>query len=37
VKLERKDEIVKILNNEVPPILKKQTGFVEILLLFPEK
>lgn len=37
LKLEKKDEFVKILKNEVLPILKKQTGFLEILPLFPEK
>ncbi len=37
VKMEKKDEIVKVLKNEVLPILKKQTGFLEILPFFPEK
>ncbi|MGD1025232.1 MAG: hypothetical protein ABR880_20805 [Candidatus Sulfotelmatobacter sp.] len=37
VKLEKKEEIVKVLKNEVLPILKKQTGFLEILPFFPEK
>jgi heme-degrading monooxygenase HmoA len=37
VKLEKKEEFVKALKNEVLPILKKQTGFLEILPLFPEK
>ncbi len=37
VKLEKKEEMVKILKNEVLPILKKQTGFLEILPFFPEK
>jgi heme-degrading monooxygenase HmoA len=37
VKLEKKEEFVKVLKNEVLPILKKQTGFLEILPLFPEK
>lgn len=36
VKLERKDEFVKALKNQVLPILKKQAGFLEILSLFPE-
>jgi len=35
-KLEQKDEFVKVVRNEVLPILKKQTGFLEILPLFPE-
>ncbi len=37
VKLEKKEEFVKIVKNEVLPILKKQTGFLEILPFFPEK
>ncbi len=37
VKLEKKEEFVKIIKNEVLPILKKQTGFLEVLPLFPEK
>jgi heme-degrading monooxygenase HmoA len=37
VKLEKKEEFVKILKNEVLPILKKQTGFLEVLPFFPEK
>lgn len=37
VKLEKKEELVKIIKNEVLPILKKQTGFLEILPFFPEK
>ena len=35
-KLEKKEELVKVLRNEVLPILKKQTGFMEILPFFPE-
>ena len=35
VKLEKKEEFVKVIKNEVLPILKKQTGFLEILPLFP--
>ena len=35
-KLEKKDELVKVLSNEVLPILKKQTGFMEVLPFFPE-
>src|ERR1700688_1388793 len=35
-KLEQKDEFVKVLRNEVLPILKKQTGFLEILAFVPE-
>ncbi|HEY6181282.1 MAG TPA: antibiotic biosynthesis monooxygenase [Terriglobales bacterium] len=37
VKLEKKEEFVKIVKNEVLPILHKQIGFLEILPLFPEK
>ncbi len=37
VKLEKKEELVKIVKNQVLPILKKQTGFHEILPFFPEK
>jgi hypothetical protein len=33
---EKKEEFIKIMKNEVLPILKKQTGFLEILPLFPE-
>jgi hypothetical protein len=35
-KLEQKEQFVKVLHNEVLPILRKQTGFLEILPLFPE-
>ena len=35
-KLEQKEEFVKVVRYEVLPILKKQTGFLEILPLFPE-
>jgi hypothetical protein len=31
-----KEQFVKVVRNEVLPILKKQTGFLEILPLFPE-
>ena len=37
MKLEKKEEFVKIVKNEVLPILKKEIGFLEILPLFPEK
>jgi quinol monooxygenase YgiN len=33
---EKKEELVKVIRNEVLPILKKQTGFMEILPFFPE-
>ena len=35
-KFEKKEELVKVIRNEVLPILKKQTGFMEILPFFPE-
>ena len=35
-KLEQKEEFVKVVRNEVLPILKKQAGFLEILPFFPE-
>ena len=37
IRLEKKDEFVKVVKNEILPILKKQTGFQEILHFFPEK
>jgi len=35
-KPEEKEEFVKVVRNEVLPILKKQPGFLEILPFFPE-
>jgi heme-degrading monooxygenase HmoA len=35
-KMEQKEQFVKVLRNEVLPILKKQPGFLEILPFFPE-
>jgi heme-degrading monooxygenase HmoA len=37
VKLEKREEFVKVVKNEIVPILRKQTGFLEILPFFPEK
>ncbi|HEY1262430.1 MAG TPA: hypothetical protein VGF06_02840 [Terriglobales bacterium] len=37
VKLEKKEEFVKTVKNEILPVLRKQIGFLEILPLFPEK
>ena len=37
VKLEKKEEFVKVVKNEILPILRKQTGFLEILPFFSEK
>jgi quinol monooxygenase YgiN len=34
--MEKKDEIVKVVKNEILPILKKQNGFLEVLPVFPE-
>jgi quinol monooxygenase YgiN len=36
LKLEKKDEFVKTIKNEVVPILRKQPGFLEILPFVPE-
>ncbi|MGB9233864.1 MAG: hypothetical protein WCC04_05575 [Terriglobales bacterium] len=35
-KMEKKEELIRVLKNEVLPILKKQQGFLEILPFFPE-
>ena len=35
-KMENKEEFVRVIKNQVLPILKKQTGFLEILPFFPE-
>jgi quinol monooxygenase YgiN len=35
-KLEKKEELVKVIRNEVLPILNKQSGFMEFLPFFPE-
>jgi heme-degrading monooxygenase HmoA len=37
VKLEKKEEFVRVVKSEILPILKKQVGFLEVLPLFPEK
>jgi heme-degrading monooxygenase HmoA len=37
VKPEKKDEFVRVVKNEIVPILKKQTGFLEVLPFFPER
>ena len=37
VKMEKKDEFVKVMRNQVLPILTKQNGFREFLPFFPEK
>lgn len=35
-KMEKKEELAKVVKNEILPILKKQNGFLEILPFFPE-
>ena len=35
-KMEKKEELIRLVKNEVLPILKKQPGFVEILPFDPE-
>ena len=35
-KLEKKEEFIKVVKNEVLPILKNQAGFLEILPFVPE-
>jgi quinol monooxygenase YgiN len=35
-KMEKKEEFITVVKNEILPILKKQTGFLEILPFFPE-
>ena len=37
VKMEKREEFVKVVKNQIVPILKKQAGFLEILPFFPEK
>ncbi len=36
MKLEKKTEFIKLFKNEVLPILRKQTGFLEVLPFFPD-
>jgi quinol monooxygenase YgiN len=36
-KTEKKDELITVMKNEILPILKKQTGFLEILPFVPEQ
>jgi quinol monooxygenase YgiN len=35
-KMEKRDELIKVVRNEILPILKKQTGFVDFLPFTPE-
>lgn len=37
VKPDKKEEFVRVVKTQVLPILKKQSGFLEILPFFPEK
>ena len=37
VKSEKKEEFVRVVKNEVLPVLCKQTGFLEVLPSLPEK
>jgi len=36
VNLEKKDEFLRMVKNEIVPILKKQTGFLEVLPFFED-
>ena len=35
-KVEKKEELVKVVRKEILPILKKQSGFLEVLPFFPD-
>jgi hypothetical protein len=35
-KMEKKEEFITVVKNEILPILKKQPGFLEVLPFFPE-
>jgi quinol monooxygenase YgiN len=35
-KVEKKEELIKAMRNEVLPVLKKQPGFLEVLPFIPE-
>jgi heme-degrading monooxygenase HmoA len=35
-KVERREELIRVIKRDVLPILKKQTGFLEILPFMPE-
>lgn len=37
LKPDKKEEFVRVVKNQVVPVLKKQTGFLEILPFFPDK
>ena len=37
IKVEKKEEFVKALKNQILPVLKRQNGFLEVLPFFPEK
>jgi len=35
-KTEKKEELIRVVRNQVAPILKQQTGFLEVLPFLPE-
>jgi len=35
-RMDKKEEFIRVIKNEVLPIMKRQTGFLEILPFFPE-
>jgi len=35
-KFDKRDELIRIVRNEIHPILKKQPGFVDVIPLIPE-
>jgi len=35
-KIEKKEELIKVIRNEILPILRKQPGFLEVLPFLPE-
>ncbi|HXZ80429.1 MAG TPA: antibiotic biosynthesis monooxygenase [Terriglobales bacterium] len=37
IKPEKKEDFVKLMKDEILPILRKQPGFLEVLPFFPEK
>jgi heme-degrading monooxygenase HmoA len=37
IKPEKREDLVKVLKNQIVPILKKQNGFLEVLPFLPEK
>jgi quinol monooxygenase YgiN len=37
IKPEKREDLIRVLKNQIVPILKKQHGFLEVLPFFPEK